>query len=142
MSRLSRESDLAQLREALAQTNSEFFLALADRRKLCISIQGIKEQKGHFSHYDPERERTVFGQFATQLKELSIRELLSFSLVMEDHAQAMAPGSYPNWSLRIHLAQPGLELFEMINPLMLKTAHPEIFKRLKLQPDFAFLTDF
>lgn len=142
MSLLSRASDLTQLREALVQMNSEFFLSLADRRKLCVRIQSLKEKIGSYAHYDPEREMLVFKQFQTQLIGLTLKELLAFSLVMEDQAAALAPGSYPNWSSRIHLVEKGLELFEMINPLMLKVSHPEIYQRLKLQPDFTFLKDF
>lgn len=142
MSLSSRASNLAQLREALAQTNSEFFLNLAERRKLCIGIQEFKEQTGRFSHYDPERENLVLKQFEDQLSNLSLRELLSFSLIMEDHAVAMAPGSYPSWSLRSHLETPSGEFFEMINPLMLKRFHPELFKRLNFQLEFSFLKDF
>lgn len=142
MSPSSRESELSQLREALAQTNSELLLTINDRRKLCVQIQGLKEKLSSYSHYVPEQEKKVFEHFATQMKDLTMKELLAFSLIMEDQAQTMAPGSYPNWSSRIHLTTPGTDLFEMINPLLLKITHPEIFNRLKLLPDFSFLKDF
>lgn len=142
MSRSSRESELAQLREALAQLNSEFFLTLAERRNVTVKIQELKGNTGRYSHYDPDREKEVFGLVKTQLKNLTLKELLAFSLVMEDHAMAMAPGSYPAWSNRIHLTAPKNELFEMINPLMLKACLPEFFSRLSLSQDFSFLKDF
>lgn len=141
MSPSSQESELSQLREALAQTNSEFFLNLSERRKLCVRIQGLKE-KLSTPHYDPEREKSVFQQFQAELKALTLKELLAFSLVMEDQAAAMAPGTYPNWSGRAHLAEAGKDLFEMINPLLLKVSRPEIFKRLNLDAQYAFLKDF
>lgn len=141
MSPSSRASELEQLREALLQANSEYFFNLAERRKLCISIQEAKGTTGRFSHYDPEREKVVFTHFRTQLINLSIRELLSFSLVMEDHALAMAPGSYPAWSQRYHLTSAPKDLHEMINPLMLKISHPDMFGRLELIPEFHFLKD-
>ena len=141
MSPSSRESELTQLREALAQTNSELFFAIADRRKLCLKIQTIKEREGQ-NYYDPERERVVFEHFQGELKSMSLKELLSFSLLMEDQASALAPGSYPAWSARVHLAETKQELYEMMNPLMLKVTHPEIFKRLKLSQQYSFLTDF
>lgn len=142
MSPSSRASELEQLREALLQANSELFFTLSERRKLCIAIQEIKGGSGRFSHFDPDREKIVFSHFRQQLSGLSIRELLAFSLVMEDHALAMAPGSYPNWSQRSHLNTQGKELHEMVNPLMLKYSHPDMFARLDLTPEFHFLKDF
>lgn len=141
MSPSSRESELAQLREALAQANSELFYTLADRRKLCGRIQTLKEKQG-FSHYDPERESALFQHFQNELKALTLKELLAFSLVMEDQAQVLAPGTYPSWSSRPHLSESSSELFEMINPLLLKIARPEIFKRLQLTNTYSFLNDF
>ncbi len=141
MSPSSRASELEHLREGLLQANSEYFFNLAERRKLCISIQEVKGTTGRFSHYDPEREKIVFTHFKQQLSSLSLRELLSFSLVMEDHALAMAPGSYPAWSQRYHLTTPPKDLHEMINPLMLKISHPDMFGRLELTPEFHFLKD-
>lgn len=142
MSPSSRESDLAQLREALAQLNSEFFFAIAERRNICMKIQEFKESVGRYSHYDPEREREVFKLLEHQLKSCSLKELLAFSLLMEDQAMAMAPGSYPAWSSLVHLQNPKAELYEMINPLMLKASHPDFFNRLILSAEFSFLKDF
>jgi chorismate mutase len=142
MSRSSRESELAQLREALLQLNSEFFLTIGERRTLTLRIQEYKAATGCYSHFDPEREKEIFGLFSEQLKNLSMRELLAFSLIMEDHAMAMAPGSYPLWSQSIHVARPGHELYEMINPLMLKVSRPDFFNRLMLSQEFSFLKDF
>ena len=142
MSPSSRGSELAQLREALAQLNSEYFLTVAERRKITIKIQEFKDSKGRYSHYDPERERDIFKLFQDQLKACSLKELLAFSLLMEDHAMAMAPGSYPAWSNVVHLQDSKDELYEMINPLMLKTSRPDFFSRLNLSSEFSFLKDF
>lgn len=142
MSPSSRESDLAQLREALAQLNSEYFLTIAERRNICVKIQEFKVASGRYAHYDPDREKEIFKLFNIQLKNISIKELLAFSLIMEDHAMALAPGSYPSWSHRVHLSNSKNELFEMINPLMLKESHPDFFNRLTLSGEFAFLKDF
>jgi chorismate mutase len=142
MSASSRESELSQLREALAQLNSEIFLTIGERRKITLKIQEMKESRGRFSHYDPDREKKLFTLFFSELRSLSIKELLAFSLIMEDHAMAMAPGSYPKWSSRSHLSSHANELFEMINPLMLKMARPEFFSKLSLQKEFSFLKDF
>lgn len=142
MSHSSRESELAQLRELLAQLNSEFFLTISERRNLTVRIQEFKEAKGRYSHFDPDREKEIFTQLKTSMKSLSFKEMLAFSLIMEDHAMAMAPGSYPTWSQRSHLVNPKGELFEMINPLMLKVTRPEFFERLQFSQDFSFLKDF
>jgi chorismate mutase len=142
MSLSSRESDLARLREALAQLNSEFFLSIAERRSITVKIQEFKEAKGRYSHYDPDREKDVFTLLQAQLKTCSIKELLAFSLIMEDQAMAMAPGSYPTWSQFTHLSNPKRELYEMINPLMLKVSRPDFFTRLTLSQEFSFLKDF
>jgi chorismate mutase len=142
MSHSSRESDFAQIREALAQLNSELFLTISERRILTIKIQEFKPSAGRYSHYDPERERDIFYLFSTQLKGLTIKEVLAFSLIMEDQAMAMAPGSYPAWSTYSHLLNPAREIFEMVNPLLLKIVRPEFFNRLTLSHEFGFLKDF
>lgn len=142
MSLSSHASNLAQLRETLAQLNSEFFLTIGERRAITIKIQQSKTPIGRYSHYDPEREREIFTQFQTELKNCSMKELLAFSLIMEDHAMAMAPGSYPSWSQFTHLLHPQRELYEMVNPFLLKLSHPDLFKMLTLSIEFSFLNDF
>jgi chorismate mutase len=142
MSPSSRESNLAQLREALAQLNSEFLLSVTERRSICLKIQEFKDNEGRYSHYDPNREKEVFQLLSPHFKELSLKELLAFSLIMEDQAMAMAPGSYPSWSQMIHVQEGKRDLSEMINPLLLKMSHPELFSKLKLSTDFTFLKDF
>lgn len=142
MSLSSRESELAQLREAIAQLNSEFFLMMGERRNLTVKIQERSGVTGRYSHFDPEKEKEVFSFFKDQLRNCSVKELLAFSLILEDHAMAMAPGSYPTWSQMVHVNSPKNELLEMINPIMLKLARPESFNRLTLASEFSFLKDF
>jgi chorismate mutase len=138
MSLSSRESNLAQYREALLQLNSEFFLMISERRSISLKVQELKDGSGRYSHFDPEREKALFERLKDEVKGLTLKELLAFSLIMEDQAMAMAPGSYPTWSSGIHLAGPSTELFAMINPILLKTSHPDLFSRLKLNPNFSF----
>jgi chorismate mutase len=142
MSPSSRESNLTQFREALLQLNSQFFQILSERRAVSLRIQELKDVSGRYSHFDPEREKALFEQMSPELKELTLKELLAFSLVMEDQAMAMAPGSYPTWSNSVHLNEPTRELASMINPILLKLTHPELFNRLSLCVDFAFLKQF
>jgi chorismate mutase len=142
MSPSSRISNLAQYREALAHLNSEFLLTISERRGLCLKIQEFKETQGTYSHYDPVREKEVFDLLNPNFKELSLKELLAFSLIMEDQAMAMAPGSYPSWSQGIHLIESNRDLVEMINPLLLKVSRPDLFSKLNLSIEFNFLKDF
>ena len=142
MSPSSRESNLSQYREALLQLNTQLFLLIAERRALSVKIQGMKEVSGRYAHFDPEREKTIFEQLKEEMKVLTIKELLGFSLIMEDQAMAMAPGSYPVWSSGVHLVEAGHEPYMMINPVLLKTTHPELFNRLNFSSDFTFLKQF
>lgn len=142
MSHSSRESKLVHHREALLQLNTQFLLMIADRRVLSLRIQELKGDSGRFSHFDPENEIVVFNQLIEEMKALTLKELLGYSLIMEDQALAMAPGSYPTWSTGIHLSEPSRDIFTMINPLMLKVTHQELFTRLKFNADFSFLKQF
>lgn len=141
MSLSSRTSNLARYREALLQLNSEILISIQERRRICLKIQELKTPSGPYPHFEPNRELEVFELQKEHFVKLSMKELLSFSLLMEDQAMAMAPGSYPSWSQKVHILSPGKDLFEMINPLLLKVSHPEIFYRLEFVPEFDFLKD-
>ncbi len=142
MSHSSQESNLAILRERLAQMNSEFFLLVGERRRTSLEIQAMKGPTGRYSLYDPERERNLFKQLENELKQLSLKELLAFSLIMEDQVQAFAPGSYPSWSQASHLTESTREIYEMINPMLLKFSHQSFFSKLHFNQEFQFLKDF
>ena len=139
MSLSSRTSNLSRYRESLLQLNSEILISILERRRICLKIQEAKSGSGIYPHYDQQRELEVFELQKEALSKLSMKELLSFSLMMEDQAMALAPGSYPSWSSKVHLAKEEGQLFEMINPLLLKVTHSEVFNRLELKPDFDFL---
>lgn len=141
MSLLSPTSKLDRYREALLQMNSEILISIQERRRLCLKIQGLKTGSGDYPHYDAKRELEIFELQKEPFIKLSIKELLAFSVMMEDQAMALAPGSYPSWSSKVHLQTKNGELYEMINPLLLKVSHPEIFNRLALTADFDFLRD-
>jgi hypothetical protein len=116
-------------------------MIVAERRNLSLKIQELKKGSGRFSHFDPEREVLVFELMKSDLIELSIKELFAFSLIMEDQAMALAPGSYPQWSKGIHLLSPELNPAHQVNPILLKITHPDLFSRLDLVEDFRFLKD-
>lgn len=142
MSHLSLESKFIKLRSDLEKWNSELFKILTFRRNVAIEIQKLKESKGHYQNFDPQREIEVFKKFENQLMTLSEKELLAFSLVMEDQAMALESDNYPAWSRFVHLSSHKNELFEMINPTILKVIRPNAFNRLLLTPEFSFLKDF
>ncbi len=142
MSPSSRISKLEKYRSAMLELNQEFFHLLEKRRFLCLKIQEFKETGTGYSSYDPQREFEIFSKFQNEMKHLSIKELLAFSLVMEDQAQAFAPGAYPSWSQGIHLLEKESEIIHMINPLILQVKSVDLFSRLKLSRDFLFLKDF
>jgi chorismate mutase len=142
MSLLSPESELAAYRRDLLELNREFFDLLDDRRVICHKIQALKPWVGTFAHFDPHREKELFALLESRLHELGLKELLAFSLIIEEHALALRAGSYPLWSEKIHLLETSEDLFQMINPLLLKSIRPEFFSKLVLSSDFSFLKDF
>ncbi len=142
MSLSSRESKLIQHREALLHLNTQIFLLISERRALSVKIQGLSGATGRYSHFEPENEVAIFDQLKNELGSLTVKELLGFSLIMEDQALAMAPGSYPAWSSGVHLNEPSRDIYTMINPLLLRCTHLELFNRLNLNPEFSFLKQF
>lgn len=138
----SQEFKLADLRGRLSEVNFKLFLTLDERKILCQQIQDLKPKTGPFSHYDPQREGQIFQEQQDQLKKLSLRELLAFSLMMEEHAQGQQPNSYPAWSTGNHLKVQSGQLLTMINPLLLKFARPDDFIKLQLNSHFIFLREF
>lgn len=141
MSRSSQESKLAQYREALAQANSEFVLLMQERRSLSQKIQELKGLSGLYAHFDPEREKHLFNNQAEEFKKLTLKEMLSFSIMMEDQASVLAPGSYPSWLSGVHLEDFTHETHQMVNPILLSVTKKELFKTLKFSHEFAFLKD-
>ncbi len=128
--------NLSKLRTQLAQLNSELFGLFEKRAHLTHLIQVEKGSK-LLTHYDAKREKALFKEMRSQLLRLSLRELASFSLLME--SQAGAPGMYPAWSEGVHLVGPSQGVQCLINPLLLQETHPELFKTLKLKTEFSFL---
>jgi chorismate mutase len=142
MSPSSHESNLAQYREALLHLNAQFCMIVSERRAISLKIQGLKTSNGRFPNFDPEREKLIFELMKDEFKSFTIKELLAFSLIMEDQAMTLAPGAYPTWSQGVHLTEYSRDPFTMINPVLLKIGHPELFARLNLNPEFGFLKEF
>ena len=142
MSPLSQESSLVELRKSLAQMNTELYKKIKERRSICLQIQHLKQPAAGFSFYDPDREKKLFTEHLAVLNELSLKEILAFSLIMEDQAQTLGSGSYPSWSEFVHLDAAETNLVHMINPLLVKVRFPELFSKLNLNTEFNFLREF
>lgn len=136
-------SDINQIRSQLMDLNRMMLSVWQQRKKRVHEIQNLKTAKpllAEFKHYDPHQEWNLFLGLSRPLKQLSQRELLSLSLLMEDHASA--PGLYPEWSRGIHLKSFKSELNQMINPLLIKLIDPKIYTALPLKESFNFLSEF
>jgi chorismate mutase len=121
------------------ELNSDLLHTIFDRREVSVEIQELKTKTDPYPNFDPHRERDLFGAMKESLKELSLKELLAFSLIMEAQAQAISSGAYPHWSQSQHLEQVDGRLEFMINPILLKLTHPERFELLKLKAEFVMI---
>ncbi len=127
---------LAEVRARVKELNLQLFTLLKERRTLVNEVQALKAlgQKGCF---DPAREWQLFQELLPELRTLSIREVLAFSLVMEAHAGA--PLLYPAWSNAVHLLEAPSHDEHRMNPLLLKCLSPKAFDGLALTSEFSFL---
>ncbi|MEX0797881.1 MAG: hypothetical protein WEB87_04400 [Bacteriovoracaceae bacterium] len=132
---------LESCRNKLECANQDLFKALLNRRALA---QNIKERKSalKLSDYDPKREAKLFLSHENCLRQLSLKELWAFSLVME----AQAGECYPKWSEQEHLAlngdkENGFKIENKINPLLVLIFHPDKLNVDLLKKDFQFLSE-
>jgi chorismate mutase len=136
MSRSSQEFNFRELRKKLSDLTLDILELMDRRRVIALSIQQLKSEHPGFYRFDPERELEIFKHFSAVLANKSIKELLSISLMIEDHAQQGESHSYPAWSSQIHLEGVHSELFGQINPLLLKLVRPDLFSQLPLREEF------
>ena len=132
---------LEELRLRLEKWNWSFFSFLEERKELVKKLQRKKSKSpispfSPFPHFDPHREWHLFSTFRNPLLAFSLTELLSYSLIMESHASLGQSGVYPSWSQKIHLEEgrPACNLWEMINPLLLKATHEDLLRKVDLAP--------
>lgn len=88
---------LPKLRTDLEELNREFFSLLERRKKLVSEIQSLKSKASEYPHYDERREKELFSKLKTELLKLSKRELLAFSLIVEEHAKGGDEKAYPSF---------------------------------------------
>jgi chorismate mutase len=130
-------SKLAELRDSLRDLNRQLFNLIEERRSIVGLIQQQKTAVANFAAFDWKRELALFRELESQLRSLSLHELLAFSTLME--GQAGAPAMYPAWSDAVHLLEAPSHKEHRLNPLLLKVLLPEAFATLKLNPQFGFL---
>lgn len=123
---------MEQLRVQLQSINQKIFQLFSERKKL---VRAIIDQKQGQMIYHPQQEWQVFQQHKLILKKMRLCELLSFSLLMESHAQT-EDSDYPQWSLGVHLVGNHSGLVYQTNPLLLKTVNPELLIPLPIKAEF------
>lgn len=134
---------LEKFRADLESTNKKILSLIETRRKIVGDIQRVKSNLGS-DKYDPKRELELFISLRGFLEKLSLKELLSFSLLMEDQAGI----GYPEWSQLVHLVPQKERLPEKsqieqysskINPLLLLLFYPDKIKVDYLKIEFKTL---
>lgn len=132
---------LCEQRQKLLTASSEFLEALLKRKSLAAQIVSTKTELS-LPAYDPDRELHLFFELSHKLEQLTLSELMAFSLVMESQAGE----SYPRWSSGAHLSGERIERnlenqFLKMNPLLLLLFYPKLIKVEFLRPDFRFLIE-
>lgn len=130
--------ELTRLRVELDGVNRQLLGLVQARRSLVSQIQTHKRPHDRaFECYDSEREWSLLQTLKPQLEQLSPKELLAFSLLMEE--QAGAPARYPEWSAAVHLTGGPDAIEHRLNPLLVKLLWPPKFAGLNLSTHFSFL---
>ena len=149
-------NQIAFLRKNIEKCYQGFFDHLAQRRNFITKIAELKSDNSvkqfGYSMYDPKREWNLFKTLNNQLYQLSIKEVLSLSLIIESQALEMNNNGefsddlkvYPVWSEGIHLKENTSsqgKLFFLINPLLLREYCLELFERVPLNENFISLKE-
>lgn len=119
--------DINSLRTSLLHINTSLLNIIEERRDLTVEVHAYKRQRS-LESYDPKHELNLFNKLADPLKQMDLKELLAFSLIME----TQAGNDYPRFSERIHLQMIDHLIYEQINPLALKVYDDKLFNKLNL----------
>lgn len=125
-----------ELRAELSKTNKKLITLLSERKKISNKIQIKKKNTQSWSSFDYDQEVKVFTELKADLDFLALKELLSFSLIMESHAQSNDENHYPSWSRGEHLINAPKSIQEQINPILLKIIKPKLFSELQTNEKF------
>lgn len=128
------QNNISDLRDDVLKLNKQLFQLMQSRKKVIASIQ-ITKKSSSVSGFDAKREWEVFQLLSDELNAQDMNELFLFSFLME----TQVGGDYPKWSQCAHLRNSTDELFEKVNPLLLKLVKNEYYKRLKLIDSYEYL---
>ena len=127
--------NLAGLRDQLKDLTEKHFLIIKNRKELVTKIQNTKSKNKLFFAFDPIQEKKLFESQKDNLINLSIRELLAYSLILEEHA-SVEEKAYPQWSKGEHLTDHNQGLLACINPILLAVIHKDKYDELPLSEQF------
>ena len=126
--------ELINLRENLRVLTAQILTLIEKRKMIVKEIQSLKDDNSEYSNFNPEQEKNVFQSLKDQLKNLSLRELLIVSLMIEEHATTNA-SSYPAWSEGEHVDH--IEgLICQINPILLAVVNKDLYYAISLNNKF------
>lgn len=132
--------ELESMRESLSKLSQDLLKSILKRKEIVKDIQQLKDQSEKFYAFDGEQERKLFVKFKNALSQLSLKELLAYSLLIEDHA-CVEVGAYPQWSQGIHLESNQTSLSGMVNPILLATIYKDEYDKLPLNDEFKKLLE-
>ena len=132
------QQQLELFRAQLLKINLDLIHLIKERRTTVHQIQNLKLRTTKFPYFDAEREKKIYIQFASELTKLTLKELFSFSLLIESNADPLDDRSYPHFSQGDHLAQKNkqLKLHEQINPILLSIYDANLYKQVELDSYF------
>ncbi len=131
------KKNLSILRDKLEIINDKFFKLLSERKELVREISLSKDSGvvflEQFPNYAPAREWELYNRSLIVLQQLSLGELLAFSLLIEEHAGG-GIGKYPAWSKMVHIESMDVTLakISMINPMLVALLYPKELGQLKI----------
>lgn len=126
---------LTNLREQLKELTQQYFRLINFRKELVAKIQKTKPQDKIYFAFDPFQEKQIFKLQKEHLKNMSPRELLAYSLIMEEHA-SVTINAYPQWSQGEHISGQNMDLLSYVNPILLAVVHKEKYDELPLNEQF------
>ena len=134
-------SSLNLLRKNTLNITNLIISNILDRKTDVLEIQKLKgfsskeliHKTTRFKNFDFVRELFVF-QSLDRLNQLSVKEVLSLSLLIE--SQAGNSDDYPCWSSGVHLAQKPNSILQQINPILLASTFKTSYDALPLNEEF------
>ncbi len=136
-------NQLHSYRDQLFDLTKTILNLIKEREVLVEKIQKEKEltdnEASLFKNFDPKREALIFSELKKQLSNLTSKELLALSLLIE--SQANYSEGYPCWSDLVHLDKKAGSIAEQTNPILLATVDKNSYDALPLKNEFKSILD-